>query len=138
LGGPLLIRRSEMKNVIRLRSLGFAIVGVLMASTAVYAEEQLIAESQSGKVTIDTDSVQRTGSAVEAGFWAYSGAERIAVVAQVEGCDQGQGRIKYKADPANPGTRIRAGRWASDGEEITDRMAVAACEQADSDVKARK
>jgi len=109
-----------------------------VASTAVYAEEQLVAESQGGKVTIETESVQRNGSAVEAGYWAYSGPERVAVVARVEGCDQRQGRIKYKADPANPGTQVRGGQWTSDGEQITDRMAVAACEQADSDFKTRR
>ncbi len=125
-------------KLIRPEGLGLAIVGAFLASTAAYAEEQLIAESQRGKVTIETESVQRNGSAVEAGYWAYSGAERVAVVARVEGCDQGQGGIKYKADPANPGTQVRGGQWTAEGKGITDRMAVAACEQADSDFKTRR
>ena len=129
---------TKVRKLTRAGTLGLAIVGAFVASTAAFAEEQVIAESETGKVTIDTESVQRNGTAVEAGYWAYSGAERVAVIARVEGCDEGQGRIKYKADPANPGTQVKGGQWTSAGGGITDRLAVAACEQADSDVKTRR
>ncbi len=115
--------------------LALAIVGMFLASTTAHGKEQVIAETEGGKVTIETESVQRKGPAVEAGFWAYSGGERTAVVAKVEGCDQGEGRIKYEADPANPGAHPSVGRWTSARRQVVDKMAAAACEQAESNSK---
>ena len=126
-----------MRNAMRPKRLGLAIVGAFVAANAVYAKEQLIAETESGKVTIDTESVQRTGFDIQAGFWTYYGTERTAVVARVEGCDQGQGRIKYKADPADPAsTQVKIERWTSTGRQMADRMAAAACERAGSHFRA--
>jgi len=117
---------------------GLAIVGMFVASTAAYGKEEVIAETEGGKVTIETESVQRNGPTVEAGFWAYSGGERTAVVAKVEGCDQGEGRIKYEAFPANPGAKASIGRWTSTRRQVVDKMAAAACEQAESNSRPRR
>ena len=127
-----------MRNAMRPKRLALAIVGIFLAISSVFAKEKLIAETENGKVTIDTESVQRRGFDVEAGFWAYSGVERTALIATVEGCDQGQGRIKYKAGPADPpSTRVRIERWTGAGRQTADKMAAAACEQAGSKSKTR-
>jgi hypothetical protein len=115
------------------RLTGLALPGALTAITGAYAGERLIAEDQGGgKVTIDTDSVHQSGSYVQAGLGAYSGDDRIALIAMVEGCDQGHGGIRYKADPTNPATPLKVALWTSSGEQITDKMAVAACQHANN------
>ena len=116
------------------QGVGFAAFGALIATSGLYAKEQLVAKDQSAKVTIETENVQRSGSSVEAGFCAYTGDHRIAVIAMVEGCDQGRGRIMYKkADPIDPATPLNVRLWTSAGDQITDKMAAAACRNAESD-----
>ena len=119
-----------MKHVTRCCTVTFALLAAIGTSLGAYAEEESIASDESGKVTIDTDTVQPSGAYVLAGFWAYSGDSRVAILAMIEGCDQGRGRIEYKANPDNAATPTKVGLWKSDGEQITDKMARAACEHA--------
>ena len=119
-----------MKYSTRYKTPVLALLAAIVTSTGVYAAEQPIASDDSGKVTIDTDTVQPAGAYVQAGFWAYSGDSRIAVLAMIEGCDQGRGRIQYKANPDNAAMPMKVSLWKSDGEQITDKMATAACQHA--------
>jgi hypothetical protein len=123
-----------MKHLTSLKRLGPAAFGALMVISGVYAKEQLVTRDPSGKVTIETENVQRSGPSVEAGFWAYAGDRRVAVIAMVEGCDQGRGRIKYrKADSRDPDTPLNVRLWTLAGDEVTDKMAAAACRNAKSE-----
>jgi hypothetical protein len=119
-----------MKHSVLRSAFPLAVYAATLGSLCAYAEEQPIASDESGRVTIDTESVQPSGAYVQAGFWAYSGQQKVAVIAMIEGCDQGRGRIQYKADPNNPGTPMKVGLWKAGGEQITDKMASAACERA--------
>jgi hypothetical protein len=89
-----------------------------------------VANDENSRVTIETESVQSAGQYVQANFWAYTGNDRVAVAALVDGCDKGSGRISYKVNPQDPGAFAKVNPWKSDGEQVTDRMAAAACRHA--------
>ncbi len=121
-----------MKRLTLRNCLAVAFLAALAVSTrAVYAEEQPVASDQVGKVTIDTDSVQPQGRYVRAGFWAYTGDARVALIALVDGCENKSGKISYRVlDPQDPDSATNVSLWNLGGERVIDRMAVAACQHA--------
>jgi hypothetical protein len=120
-----------MKRLTLRRGLALALLATLTVSTAAHGEEKPVASDEEGKVTLDTDSVQVKGQYVRARFWSYTGDARVPVVAMVEGCDKGSGKISYNVlDPQNPETDAKVGLWNSAGDKVIDRMAAAACEHA--------
>jgi|SRR5262245_49137394 len=85
-----------MKRLTLRRGLALALLATLTVSTAAHGEEKPVASDEEGKVTLDTDSVQAKGQYVRARFWSYAGDARVPVVATVDGCDKGSGKISYK------------------------------------------
>ena len=121
-----------MKRLTLRRGIALAVLATLTVSTAAHGEEKPVASDEEGKVTLDTDSVQAKGQYVRARFWSYAGDARVPVVATVDGCDKGSGKISYNVlDPQNPETDdAKVGLWNSAGDKVIDRMAAAACEYA--------
>ncbi len=120
-----------MKRVTFNSSLALSLLAALaMSSRAIYAGEQPVANDENSRVTIETESVQPAGQYIQASFWAYTGKDRIPVAALVDGCDKGSGKISYKVNPEDPGAFAKVNLWKSDGEQVTDRMAAAACRHA--------
>jgi hypothetical protein len=107
-----------------------SVVALILAAPAARAAEQPVARDEKSRVTIETSSVQPAGRYIQAAFWAYTGNERIPVAALVDGCDKGSGNIAYRVDPDDPGAFEEVNLWNADGGKLTDKMAVAACEQA--------
>jgi hypothetical protein len=114
------------------KGLALALLTTLAVSTAaIYGGEKPVASDEEGKVTLDADSVQAKGQYVRARFWTYTGEARVPVVATVDGCDKGSGKISYSVlDPQNSKRDAKVGLWDSDGDKVIDRMAAAACEHA--------
>jgi hypothetical protein len=120
-----------MKRLTLRRGLALALLATLTVSTTAHGEEKPVASDEEGKVTLDTDSVQAKGQSVRARFWTYTGDARVPVVATVDGCDKGSGKISYNVlDPQDPETDAKVGLWNSGGDKVIDRMAAAACEHA--------
>jgi len=108
----------------------------LFAALAIFgrlacAEEQPVSSDDVARITIDTETVKPRGAFIRAGFWAYTGEERIPVIAMVEGCKNGSGRISYNVlDPDKPEAPPKVAEWSADGETMLDRMAAAMCQLA--------
>jgi len=95
------------------------------------AEEQPVSSDDVARITIDTETVKPRGAFIRAGFWAYTGNERIPVIAMVEGCKKGSGRISYNIlDPDKPEAPTKVAEWTAGGETMLDRMADAVCQHA--------
>ena len=95
------------------------------------ADEQPVSSDEMARITIDTDTVKPKGAFVRAGFWAYTADERIPVVAMIEGCRNGAGRISYNVlDPDKPEAPTKVAEWDGNGRTMLDRMADAACQRA--------
>ena len=95
------------------------------------AEEQPVSSDDVARITIDTETVKPRGAFVRAGFWAYTGDERIPVIAMVEGCKNGSGRISYNVlDPDKPEAPTKVAQWSAGGATMLDRMADAVCQHA--------
>ena len=103
------------------------LAAVAFSSRAIYAGEQPVATDENRRVTLETESVQRAGQYVQANFWAYTGNDRFPIAALVDGCDKGSGKISYKVNPQDPGALANVDLWKSEGEQVTDKMAAAAC-----------
>jgi hypothetical protein len=94
-----------------------------------FAEEQPVGSDDVARITIDTETVKPRGAFIRAGFWAYTGDERIPVIAMVEGCKNGSGRISYNVlDPDKPEAPTKVAEWSARGETMLDRMADAVCQ----------
>ena len=107
----------------------FAVLAV--ADRVACAEEQPVGSDDVARITIDTDTVKPRGAFIRAGFWAYTGDERIPVVAMVEGCNNGSGRISYNVlDPDKPEAPTKVAEWNASGDRMLDRMATAMCQHA--------
>jgi hypothetical protein len=95
------------------------------------AEEQPVSSDDVARITIDTETVKPRGAFIRAGFWAYTGDERIPVIAMVEGCKNGSGRISYNVlDPDKPEAPTKVAEWSAGGETMLDRMAAIMCQLA--------
>ena len=98
----------SMKRLALRKSLALALLATLTVSTAAHGEEKPAASDEEGKVTLDTDSLQVNGQYVRARFWSYTGDARVPVVAMVEGCDKGSGKISYNVHLEQPHALIEA------------------------------
>ena len=121
-----------MKRLTLRSGLALGLFGVCTTSAPMaLAEERAVAIDQIGRVTIDTESVQPQGQYVIAAFWAYTGNARVPVIAMIDGCEKRVGRIGYRVlDPQDRDREANISAWASGGDRIVDKMAVAACQHA--------
>src|SRR5262249_476018 len=125
--GAILMKRLTLRYCLALASLTICAV----SASVVRAEERGVAADQTGRVTIDIESVQPQGQYVVAGFWAYTGEARVPVIAMIDGCANHSGRIGYRVlDPQDPDRSPNVSGWTSGGDRILDKMAAAACQHA--------